>query len=201
MADLQGDQFDPGPVRILENGFIGTTSREFPARPQTTCRERILPPPEGPTVTGSTAGIVFFQHVHASHRFYLTDYIARRDGRLNLVAAMFFAHEMTHVWQWQNRERTGYHPTRAFAEHLRTADPYLFDGESENAFLDYGYEQQASLVEEFVCCMALDPDGARTARLRALLEEEMPVAQDLPLIEQVEVLVPWEGVERRGICS
>ena len=49
--------------------------------------------------------------------------------------------------------------------------------------------------------MALDPDGARTARLRALLEEEMPVAQDLPLIERVVVLVPWEGVERRGICS
>lgn len=23
---------------------------------------------------------------------------------------MLFAHEMTHVWQWQNRDRTGYTP-------------------------------------------------------------------------------------------
>ena len=33
-----------------------------------------------------------------------------------LSEAMLLAHEMTHVWQWQNRKRTGYHPLRAAAE-------------------------------------------------------------------------------------
>lgn len=201
MAGLQGESFDPGPVRILENPFVGINSITYPARPRTTCREQILPPPEGDTVTASTAGIVLFRHLHTSDGFYLDDYIARPDGQLNLVAAMFFAHEMTHVWQWQNRALTGYHPARAFAEHLRTEDPYLLDGPTEYGFLDYGYEQQGGLVEEYVCCRALDPHGARTARLHALLSDVMPIASSLPLIDRLDILVPWDGVERRGICS
>ncbi|MEM9756813.1 MAG: hypothetical protein AAF914_12500, partial [Pseudomonadota bacterium] len=162
---------------------------------------RILPPPEGATITGRTAGMVLFQTLHARPGFDLEDYIARPDGRLNLAAAMFFAHEMTHVWQWQNRAVTGYHPTRAFAEHLRTADPYLFDGDSEIAFLDYGYEQQASLVEEYVCCRALDPNGARTARLATLLSAHMDLAGRFRFIDDTDILLPWDGAETAGICA
>ena len=201
MAGLQGDGFDPAPVRITRNRLIGINSVTFPARPRTTCRERIGPPPEGDTVTGRTAGIVLFQTLHTRPNFYLDDYIEREDGALNLVAAMFFAHEMTHIWQWQNREITGYHPSRAFAEHLRTDDPYLFDGDNGFAFLDYGYEQQASLVEEYVCCRALDPQGARTERLRRLLSEHLDITARLSILDDVDILLPWDGAEVRGICG
>jgi hypothetical protein len=201
MLGLQGESFNPGPVRIARNPLVGITERTYPARPRTTCRERIRPPPDGPTFTGSTAGIVLFQHLHTSPGNYLEDYVARPDGALNLAAAMFFAHEMTHVWQWQNRGITGYHPFRAFAEHWTTEDPYLFDGGSGNRFLDYGYEQQASLVEEYVCCRALDPGGDRTARLERLLRQSMPLAPRLDRLDGLAILVPWDGLERRGICS
>ncbi|MBF9036451.1 hypothetical protein HKCCE2091_19610 [Rhodobacterales bacterium HKCCE2091] len=201
MAGFQGDSFDPGPVRIHRNPFVGISSRSYPARPRTTCRELILPPPETPVVTGRTAGIALFQHLHTSPGFFLDDYVLRDDGALNLTAAMFFAHEMTHVWQWQNRAVTGYHPTRAFAEHLTTEDPYLFDGDSDFAFLEYGYEQQASLVEEYACCRALDPGGARTLRLERLLREVMPLDQRLEYLDDRDILLPWDGAEIRGICS
>lgn len=201
MQGLQGQTFDPRPVRISRNRLVGITEMTYPARPRTTCRERIRPPPDGPTFTASTAGITLFQHVYTSPRSYLKDYVARPDGALNLAAAMFFAHEMTHVWQWQNRDVTGYNPFRAFAEHGSAKDPYLFDSGSRQRFLDYGYEQQASLVEEYVCCRALDPGGARTARIERLLKQSMPLAPRLDRLDGRKILVPWDGVDRRGICS
>jgi hypothetical protein len=109
-----------------------------------------------------TAGIVLFNTLHVRPEYHLPDYVTPREGRRSLAAAMFFAHEMTHVWQWQNRAVTGYHPFRAFSEHARIEDPYLFDPREDRRFLDYGYEVQASLVEEYVCCRAVDPRGART---------------------------------------
>jgi len=201
MLGLQGETFNPAPVRISRNRIVGLSARTYPVRPRTTCRERILPPPEGPIFTGSTAGIVLFQHMHTRPASYLKDYIARPDGALNLAAAMFFAHEMTHVWQWQNRSVTRYHPLRAFAEHWNVEDPYLFEKNSPHRFLDYGYEQQASLVEEYVCCRALDPGGDRTARLRQLLRQNMPLASRLERLDGLTILLPWNGVERDGICS
>jgi transporter family-2 protein len=114
MADLQGESFDARPIRIVENPVIGLGTRTYPARPQTTCRERIWPPPDGPTIQARTAGIVLFNTMHVRPDFYLPDYVAAQDGRRSLAAAMFFAHEMTHIWQWQNRVVTAYHPFRAF---------------------------------------------------------------------------------------
>ena len=201
MAGLQGDSFDAAPVRINRNSLVGLTSVTYPARPRVTCRERIFPEPSEPYVTGRVAGIVLFQSLHTRPDFFLDDYIAREDGALNLVAAMFFAHEMTHVWQWQNRAVTGYHPTRAFAEHLTTEDPYLFDGDAGYDFLDYGYEQQASLVEEYVCCRALDPRGARTERLRRLLSNYLDINDTIRLLDEIDILIPWDEAEIRGICS
>jgi hypothetical protein len=96
---------------------------------------------------------------------------------------------------------TGYHPFRAFAEHRNTKDPYLFDSDGRHRFLDYGYEQQASLVEEYVCCRALDPEGDRTARLERLLRQSMPLAPQLERLDGLEILVPWDGLDRHSICS
>ncbi|PWK62662.1 hypothetical protein [Roseicyclus mahoneyensis] len=201
MADLQGDTFDAAPVRITRNPLIGLIVQRYPARPQTTCRERVGPPPEGPIIEGRTGGMVLFNTLHVREDIMVDDYTLMPDGRRHLYAAMFFAHEMTHVWQWQNREITGYHPLRAAREHATLADPYLFDTTQDRHFLDYGYEAQASLVEEYVCCRAIDPQGARTARLEALIGQVMPVTPWRDRADSVELFLPWDGVEPRGMCS
>jgi hypothetical protein len=139
--------------------------------------------------------------MHVRPDFYLPDYVAPREGRRSLAAAMFFAHEMTHVWQWQNRAATAYHPFRAFSEHVRIEDPYLFDPQDDRAFLDYGYEVQASLVEEYVCCRAVDPRGARTRRLERLIGQVMPVTPLQSRADAVTEVVPWEDADLRGVCS
>jgi len=195
---LYGDTLDPARIRIVENGLIGITARVYPTRPRTTCRERILPPDDAPTFTARAAGIVFWNHIHIRPDLMRADYASRSDGSMGLVAAMFIAHELAHVWQWQNRALTGYTPMRGGLEHVSGADPYLFDPQSSIRFLDLGYEQQASLVEEYVCCSALDPEGARTGRLEALLTEVMP-AHALRLPENISL--PWPEAPVRGICS
>ncbi len=194
---LFGDGLDTAEVRFYRNGFIGLRRHAFPTRPRTTCRERILPPAEGPVEYGRAAGMVLGNVVNVRPDVYRPDYARRPDGGLSLGQAMYLAHELTHIWQWQNRARTGYSPLRVGAEHFSSADPYLFDPADNPRFLDFGYEQQASLVEEYVCCQALDPEGARTERLRGLLAQEM-APSTLP---EAALWLPWSGVERRGICG
>lgn len=201
MADLQGAGFDPTPVRIVENPFLGLIERSYPARPRTTCRERVAPPPPGPMITGRVGGMVLFNRLMVRPDMMVGDYTAMPDGRRHLYAEMFFAHEMTHVWQWQNRDLTGYHPWRAAREHAVMTDPYLFDEGLDRRFLDYGYEAQASLVEEYVCCRALDPSGARTARLERLIGQVMAVTPWQARADQAQTFLPWDGAEIGGICS
>lgn len=201
MAELQGGTFDPSGVRITQNPFVGVFTQTYPTRPPTTCRERIFPAPTEPTFSAQTGGIVFFNTLHLREDLVLDDYTQFPDGSRGLVAAMFFAHEMTHIWQWQNREVTGYHPFRAFAEHATIEDPYLFSNDDPRPYLSYGYEQQASLVEEYVCCRALDPDGQRTARLEALIGQAMPVSPLRNRVDNTPLYLPWEDAPIAGICS
>lgn len=197
-TSLFGETLDPAPVRLVENGLVGATFRTYPARPRQTCRERIGPPRTAATVTLRPAAVTLWQRIQFRPDVFLPDYAADRDGAVNLAAAMLLAHELTHVWQWQNRARTGYSPWRAAREHLRAADPYLFDGGSAD-FLDFGFEQQASIVEEYLCCRTLDPQGARTLRLDALLRQVLPLPP-LPAAPRPARL-PWAEAETRGICA
>jgi hypothetical protein len=114
---------------------------------------------------------------------------------------MYFAHEMTHVWQWQNRAVTGYSPFRGLAEHKPGIDPYLFDPTEEIDFLAMGYEQQASLVEEFICCRTLAPAAPRTERLYQALSAVMPVQHPTQTPRPVEVLGVHEDADLVGICD
>ena len=199
--ELMGDGFNPAPVRIARLGVVGLREATYPVRPRVTCRERILPPPEGDTITGATAGVALFQTLITGPDWFLDNYAAGYPSRVNLVALMFFAHEMVHIWQWQNRDRTGYHPLKAAAEHKPGVDPYLFDPEDRTPFLEMGFEQQGALVEEYVCCRTLDPDGARTARLEALLQTELDLTPLARLMPPEETLIPWAGADLEGICS
>ncbi len=198
--NLLGPGLDPAPIRIKPSRLIGNNPVTIPTRPQTTCRERIFPAPTTPTVEARTAGIVVFSQLFTNPDWYLDSYTAQFPDRVSLVSAMYLAHELTHIWQWQQREKTGYSPLKAAGEHLASADPYLFDPSENPDFLDFGYEQQASLVEEFVCCHTIDPAGARTARLAQLLQGATGTAPLASLPIQTAIL-PWDGADLRGICS
>ena len=197
---IHGASVDADRVRLVRGALVGAVTFRRPARPRVTCRERILPPPTSDIVTARPAAVVIFNRVYFTTDWYLDDYMARYPERINLIAAMLLAHEMTHVWQWQNRALTGYHPLKAAVEHGVSADPYLFDPSATRDFLDYGFEQQGAVVEEYVCCRALAPQAARTRRLHDMLEAVFPVST-LPQVPAHDVVLPWKDAEIEGICD
>lgn len=199
--DLMGNSLDPAPVRFAEVGFIGLREIVYPARPRVTCRERIGPIPTETHYVGRTAGAVLFNQVLTNPDFTVPDYVPGYPDQVNVVAAMFLAHELTHIWQWQNRDLTGYHPLRGALEHQPGVDPYLFDPDADLSFLDLGFEQQAALVEEFVCCRTLAPDAVRTERLWHVLHEAMPVAHPMSLPAPRIVLGVDAEADLAGICD
>ena len=196
---IHGDTVDTSKVRFVDGAPTRAVTFRRKPRPRMTCRERIVPPVKDEVVTGKPAAVALFNHVLFDRDWYIDDFVPEFPDQISLVRAMLFAHEMTHVWQWQNRERTGYTPLRAAFEHGTADDPYLFDLEEERHFSDFGYEQQGAIMEEYVCCRSLDPTAPRTARLHALLEREMPV-RPLPSARAYDVGLPWSGVEIEGIC-
>lgn len=196
-TQMHGASLDVSRVRLHDGALIGKSTYTRPKRPRLACRERILPEPASDTVTVSPAAAALFSHLFFAHDWYEADYLPGYPERMSLFHAMLLAHEITHVWQWQNRARTGYTPWRSAAEHNRSADPYLFDIDTRADLLDYGYEQQASIVEEYVCCAALDPGAPRTGRLEAMLRAAFPM-QRLHIPAQVSL--PWKGAKTRGIC-
>jgi hypothetical protein len=199
-ATIHGDSLNPDKVRLVNGAPTRAVTFRRKARPRTTCREKILPPPEGEFITAKPAAVALWTQVLFDRDWYLDNYVPDYPGEVNLIAAMLLAHELTHVWQWQNRGTTGYSPLKAAFEHEVGGDPYLFDISRDRRFSDFGYEQQGSIVEEFVCCLALAPQAPRTKRLHGLIAQEMPVAA-LPPVRQHDVQLPWSGVELNGICD
>lgn len=197
LKGIHGDSLDTSRVRLVDHAPLRAYTLRIPKRPRVTCQERILPEPKTDIVTGAPAAVALFNRIWLNHNYALPNYLAGYPDRLYLLEAMFFAHEMTHIWQWQNRALTGYHPLKAAREHQSKSDPYLFDIGTDSNFLDFGYEQQGTIVEEYVCCAALAPEAARTDRLRALLRDVFPVER-LPL---GRVIPPWDGADFSNICD
>ncbi|MEM6372406.1 MAG: hypothetical protein AAF727_06455 [Pseudomonadota bacterium] len=199
-ATIHGEELNTSRVRLIDGAPTRAVTFRRKARPRTTCRELILPPPTDAIVTAKPAAVALWHSVLFDKDWYLDDYVPAYPDEINLIAAMLLAHELTHVWQWQNRDKTGYSPLRAAREHQRSDDPYLFDISAEREFSEFGFEQQGSIVEEFVCCRALAPQASRTKRLHALIAGAMPVAE-LPQSRQHYVRLPWDGVELNRICD
>lgn len=197
---IHGNALDFDRVRLVDGAPVGNVTFKRNARPRETCRERILPPSKAVIVTTRPAAVTLFNKVYFSKDWYVKNYLPAYPARLYLIEAMLLAHELTHVWQWQNRVRTGYHPLRAAVEHGQSDDPYLFELDGPPDFLSYGFEQQGAIVEEYVCCRALDPGAARTRRLHAMLKGAFPVS-DLPQSRESDVYLPWKDAELRGICN
>ncbi|UMA65489.1 hypothetical protein LVO79_03235 [Roseivivax marinus] len=198
---LQGDEVNPARVRFHDGHFAGSITYSRPKRPRLTCQERIWPPAIDDEITVSPGATTFFNRVLYREDLYRDDFLEGFPDQVDLVSVMLFAHEMTHVWQWQNRKRTRYHPLRAALEHTRSADPYLFEPDEGTAdFLAHGYEQQGAIVEEFVCCRLLDPEAPRTDRLRRMISAEMDISRLDDALTGVDVAIPWADAKVEGIC-
>jgi hypothetical protein len=199
---MLGDELAVQRVRLVDGAPVAAVTFRRKARPRVTCRERILPPTKEAIVTAKPAAVTLFNTVFFDKASYADNYMNTYPERISLTAAMLLAHELTHVWQWQNRAKTGYSPLRAAAEHGASDDPYLFELDAQPEFLSYAYEQQGAIVEEYVCCRALDPGAARTRRLHDMLKAAFPVS-DLPRDGKREsgVYLPWDEAEIKGICA
>ncbi len=187
-------------VRLVKGAVVGLISVTVNPRPQTACREKLYPPLEEP-IRANFPAFARGRTIYYTRAFWSKDFLAGYPTVLDLDQAMRLAHEMTHVWQWQERRKTGYSPFAAAFEHVGGDDPYLVEIDPERAFTDYGWEQQGSIVEEFVCCRALDPDGARTKQLTGLVRQVFPGAASADALPKGRIRIPWARAELRGICS
>ncbi len=197
---LQGDEVDTARVRLIDGHPGAAITYKRPVRPRLTCSERIWPPSRGETVTVQPGGMVIFNHMLLRDDLYRDDFLGKYPEEIDLADAMLFAHEMTHVWQWQNRKRTGYNPLKAASEHGNSPDPYLFEDGTGVKFLEHGYEQQGAIVEEYVCCALLDAEAPRTERLHAMISEAMPMSRLDKVLKHRAVRIPWTGAKLENIC-
>ena len=201
LSAIHGNQIDTSKMRVIDGNPAGAVNYQIPVRPRTTCQERLWPPmTEARSVTVSPAATVLFNKVLLRDDIYRDDFLKGWPDKIDIFDAMLFAHEATHVWQWQNRKMTGYHPIKAAREHVASKDPYLFDTATSRDFLDFGYEQQGSIVEEYVCCRLLDPQAPRTERLRGMIAKYMPIDRLDRTMDRPRVILPWKDAQTTGIC-
>ena len=109
------------------------------------------------------------------HDLYAPDMALQYPDRVRFPNTFILAHELTHVWQWQNRAESGYSPWRAVLEAIRLTDPYFSTRDDAPEFLSFGFEQQAAMITDFVCFTASNPDHPRRQELRELLLPVLPV--------------------------
>ena len=117
----------------------------------------------------------FRNRMHFDSEIYSSNMALGWPEGLRFPNAIILAHELTHVWQWQNREITGYTAMRAIKESWQIADPYYSASGGGPAFFSYGYEQQAAMVEDFVCFSVANPTHPRHDELKGILEPVLPV--------------------------
>ena len=172
VTDVFGDGLDANTVRVAK-GFSGSTKASPEPLPPKVDRieprpgicDRVSPdPPEGPPPAWA-----LYDQVHLTGEFYREDTLPGWPDQVLLPQALIMAHELVHVWQWQNRKITGYRPAKAALESFTNRDPYFYVPQPGEGFLKYGYEQQASLLEDYFCYGIFDPDNPRRAVRRGVL--------------------------------
>lgn len=166
--DLFGDELDTSKVRVTQGLGIVPLYRTVPGKVtlvEGTDRACLrTPQPRGGQPPQAFA---FRNRMHFDTGLYSSDMIVQWPERLRVPQALIFAHELTHVWQWQNRDVTGYSPGRAVMESIRLADPYFSEGRAD--FFRFGYEQQAAILEDYICFAYANPNHPRRWELREIL--------------------------------
>ncbi|MBM7068106.1 hypothetical protein [Actibacterium sp. 188UL27-1] len=151
--------FNPRPVDPVQPAATEPLSR------QPGICDRIAPRTEKPP----PAAWAIRNQVHFSRNFYLTDIMEGWPRQVLMPQSLILLHELVHVWQWQNRETTGYRPIRAVFEGVFQRDPYFYQAGDPEAFLDRGYEEQAALLEDYMCYAIFDPGNPRRSLIRPII--------------------------------
>jgi hypothetical protein len=170
-ADMFGDSLELDRIRV-KSGFRGAPSVEDPVLP-TSERPSVTPglcDRVAPSTEKSLPGAwVLYNTVHFAKLFYRPDTARDWPNQIIIPHLLILGHELVHVWQWQNRKLTGYRPMKAALEALLNRDPYFYVPEPGAGFLEYGYEQQGALLEDYLCYAVFDPENARRQSLRDIL--------------------------------
>ena len=172
--DLFGPSLDTTKIRVAKNfGLLPPPKSRFGNPRLVTPTERACVRTPQPALSQPPQAFALFNRVHFGGSLYSSEMALGWPNGLRVPQIFIFAHELTHAWQWQNREITGYHPLRAAAESFRFADPYF--SEDAAPFFNFGYEQQAAIVEDYVCFTFANPNHPRRQELRTILEPVLPI--------------------------
>ncbi len=174
--DLFGDELDTSKVRVAL--FPGIIPVKVPLADEATIivgTERACVREPQPRGEFRPRAVAYRNLIQFDFDFYAHDMALLYPERVRFPKTFLLAHELTHVWQWQNRETTGYQPWRAALEQLQVTDPYFSASGEEEEFFRFGFEQQAAIVTDFVCFTASNPDHPRRQELRELLLPVLPV--------------------------
>lgn len=176
-ADVVGDGLDLDQVRL--SAGLGLLPLPATPEPPPKADRRTIPGvcdrvPQGPR-TEPPPAFALWNRIHLAQKYYRDDTAPSWPKGVLLPQSLIMAHELIHVWQWQNRGRTGYRPGRAVLEGLLNLDPYFYAPGEGDRFFGFGFEQQAALMEDYVCYVLLDPENPRRAELRGILAPHFPV--------------------------
>lgn len=174
---LFGDTLDTDEVRVMAG--LGVTPLPLPPKPDPAAVPgEVRKPPDDLCVRKPSprryyftwpAAFVVNSDMFFSYRWYSPDAFAGVPDSVPFPGSVLMAHELVHVWQWQNRERTDYTPLKGGQESWADRDPYFFEAQAGAEFLSYGYEQQAAMVEDFVCYAFFDPHDPELDRIAGIL--------------------------------
>jgi hypothetical protein len=124
---------------------------------------------------GSADAITFFNTIYFDNGYYSDDILEGYPDFIFINDAALLAHEVTHVWQYQNRDITGYHPVKALFEHIQYSDPYSYTLTPGKKFLDYRYEQQGRIVQDYILIYYVNSSDPRVATYEKLIKESIPL--------------------------
>ncbi|WP_424942182.1 hypothetical protein [Aliiroseovarius crassostreae] len=188
-AAIFGDTLDPGPVRVR----IGVGIAPLPNRaPSDAGRPPALPPPDWTPPDNLCerayqpgrgwqfpAGFVLGNQIFLARSSYRPDMFAGWPDSLPMGQSLLMAHELVHVWQHQNRVRTGFTTLHSAAESFGPDDPYFWANKGQSDFLSFNFEAQAAIVEDYLCYSFLLPDHPKRAELAELIGVALPVTHSL----------------------
>jgi len=188
---LFGETLDPGRVRIMAG--IGVTPLPQPEPVAVVAAAEAAPvdPPPGLCERHPStrrywtwpAAFTLYDKIYFSYKYYASDAFGGFPDSVTFPASLILLHELVHVWQWQNVERTAYTIQASAGETIDHVDPYWWVSEAGRDFLSYGYEQQAAIIEDFACYALFARDDPKLDELSTLLRPVLPVDRFLAGLE------------------
>lgn len=196
LGGVQNTHLDYRPVRVVKGLGLGIERARAAgelAQPVDTGAEGGLTDPAAleAVIRGRAEALVLGNRIFYAAASYQDDFLPRWPGEIDISDAALLAHEITHVWQAQNRAVTGYSLAKALGEHLRHDDPYAYDLEPGKGFLEYRFEQQGRIVQDYVMLLYSNPHDPKFPALEGLVREVFPTGE---LLRALDVLCARRGL-------